>query len=292
VSQTEATIRVGLDPTNPGQFFACCGLLELADRLWGRAEGWFETADTFCLGDTDRTRTGTEPVIDALARCRLTNTMKDEEVRRLEELSRMTAKQREKIQGADEEKKRLEKHWREDPILLHEPFHLRVDWFLDDRAGGDRFKTWAGQQSVLDIALAMKKPLERGDWSALPPARWLSRTTEDEGLPFNFDSDLGGQASALDVGFSFDPLGLRSRTRPLIELAAFIGLQRFRPAADPTANRYRFSLWSVPLPPEIAGAAACGAVPVPGSTTFEFRLLYRTKYLKSFLPATPIGGRR
>src|ERR1700674_5186540 len=32
---------VNVDPTNPGQFFACCGLLELADRLWGGAEGWF-----------------------------------------------------------------------------------------------------------------------------------------------------------------------------------------------------------------------------------------------------------
>ena len=30
-----------VDPTNPGQFFACCGLLELADRLWPGAEGWF-----------------------------------------------------------------------------------------------------------------------------------------------------------------------------------------------------------------------------------------------------------
>ena len=34
-------IRVNVDPTNPGQFFACCGLLELADRLWPGAEGWF-----------------------------------------------------------------------------------------------------------------------------------------------------------------------------------------------------------------------------------------------------------
>ena len=27
------TINVNIDVTNPGQFFACCGLLELADRL-------------------------------------------------------------------------------------------------------------------------------------------------------------------------------------------------------------------------------------------------------------------
>ena len=35
------SIRIAVDPTNPGQFFACCGLLELADRLWSgmRQEG-------------------------------------------------------------------------------------------------------------------------------------------------------------------------------------------------------------------------------------------------------------
>ena len=37
----DASITVAVDPTNPGQFFACCGLLELADRLWPGAEGWF-----------------------------------------------------------------------------------------------------------------------------------------------------------------------------------------------------------------------------------------------------------
>lgn len=30
-----------LDQRNPGQFFACCGLLELAHRLWPGATGWF-----------------------------------------------------------------------------------------------------------------------------------------------------------------------------------------------------------------------------------------------------------
>jgi CRISPR-associated protein Csx14 len=36
------SFSVHVDPTNPGQFFACCGLLELADRLWQGAEGWFD----------------------------------------------------------------------------------------------------------------------------------------------------------------------------------------------------------------------------------------------------------
>src|SRR5437773_3215099 len=45
---TNANIRIPVDLTNPGQFFACCGLLELADRLWPGAEGWFESPH-FCV---------------------------------------------------------------------------------------------------------------------------------------------------------------------------------------------------------------------------------------------------
>lgn len=41
MNNPEPSICVNVDPTNPGQFFACCGLLELADRLWDGAEGWF-----------------------------------------------------------------------------------------------------------------------------------------------------------------------------------------------------------------------------------------------------------
>jgi len=39
----EADTRIRVDPTNPGQFFACCGLLELADRLWPSAEATTKT---------------------------------------------------------------------------------------------------------------------------------------------------------------------------------------------------------------------------------------------------------
>src|SRR5216683_7363249 len=48
MAEPTPTIRVQVDPTNPGQFFACCGLLELAERLWPGAEGWFEGRQ-FCI---------------------------------------------------------------------------------------------------------------------------------------------------------------------------------------------------------------------------------------------------
>jgi CRISPR-associated protein Csb3 len=38
MTQHNDPIRIPVDLTNPGQFFACCGLLELANRLWPGAE--------------------------------------------------------------------------------------------------------------------------------------------------------------------------------------------------------------------------------------------------------------
>ncbi|MBI4516191.1 MAG: type I-U CRISPR-associated protein Cas8c [Deltaproteobacteria bacterium] len=290
----EPSIRVHIDPTNPGQFFACCGLLELAHRLWSGAEGWFEeqglhflVRPTLVISDF-----GAAGLINKFARCSLTNTMTETQLKRRDELASMPKKSREKDSALEAEKKALDTLWREAPILLHEPFHIRLDWFIDERAGGDAFKTWAGQQSVVEIARGMKAPLLAEDWSTIAPEHWLEKSTNSDCLPFNFDSDLGGMGSDRDVGFSFDPLGIQVRTRPLVELLAFIGLQRFRPARVVTENRYRFSLWSDPLVPEVAAPAACCLLKSPGSRTFEFRLLYRTKYLKSFLPANPIGGNR
>ena len=48
MTKVEPTIRIPVDLTNPGQFFACCGLLELASRLWPGAEGWFEKTALLC----------------------------------------------------------------------------------------------------------------------------------------------------------------------------------------------------------------------------------------------------
>ena len=45
-------ITTNVDTTNPGQFLACCGLFELAHRLWDGTEGWFDKANgktVFCL---------------------------------------------------------------------------------------------------------------------------------------------------------------------------------------------------------------------------------------------------
>lgn len=282
------SIRINVDPTNPGQFFACCGLLELADRLWPGAEGWFENGE-FCV-TCGVTLTN---VLDALAECDLTNTMTEIQHLRFREITEMTVKTRKSIFGVEEEHKALEKLLREANLILGTPFAITLDWFVDDFAGGSRFKTWAGRQSVLDIATSMKTVLKCIEWRN---EDCLKFAVTGCGLPFNFDSDLGGQGGAIDIGFSFDPLAASSLTRiesmarPALELLAFIGLQRFRPVEIKGQNRFLYTAWNQSLPIEVAMPAACGAIPSSNDNRLEFRLMYRTKYLKSFLPAIPFTG--
>ena len=145
-------ISLSVDLNNPGQFFACCGLFELANRISPGSEGWFDQ-DTFCISS----EAILDELADALANCSLTNTMTAEEHARFKEISTMKVAVRKSTPGVENEEKRLGALLREAPIVLQAPFQITLDWFADDYAGGSRFKTWAGRQSVLDIATAMKE---------------------------------------------------------------------------------------------------------------------------------------
>lgn len=282
----EPTIRVNVDVTNPGQFFACCGLLELADRLWQGAEGWFEESlMQFCV-TADSAGATADQFMQQLAQCKISNTLSERDLQRYELLKSMSNKERTAEQAA--EKKELDKQWRELPLVLGHPFYMTLDWFRDGRAGGSRFKTWAGQQSVYNISQDMLQPIADGKYDSVPVLEWLSHPC-GASVDFNFDSESSIQSSALDVGFVLDPLGMGSVTRPLLQILAFVGLQRFRAFADTSANAYTYVPWTMPLLPSVAAAVASSVVTIPRQGTLTFPLLYRTKYLKSFLPATLNG---
>ncbi|HEX5387669.1 MAG TPA: hypothetical protein VFW66_13280, partial [Gemmatimonadales bacterium] len=128
----EPDIRLDVNLRNPGQFFACCGALELASRLWPGTpengwtspEGWFAGSGpqkTFEIA----THSGTEqPLTVILAR------LADEEP--IVEL----AEDHEAYAGGDRK-----------PVVLRAPFRLRLDWWLDSYRGADKseLKVWAGQ---------------------------------------------------------------------------------------------------------------------------------------------------
>ncbi len=289
MSNPDPSIRVKVDVTNPGQFFACCGLLELADRLWPGAEGWFEESE-FCIASEYAPHDGaTSSLIASFTSCKINNTMEKSQVDRFSELKKKRKKDLTSLQAS--EKKQLEKLWRGRPLVLPAPFSLTIDWFIDDHAGGSRFKTWAGQQSVIDIARAMSTASTRLiESSSTSIVDYFSLSSDDGEVPFNFDAHLGPQSSSLDVGYSLDAQAISMRCRPMIELCAFVGLQRFRPLQVGKENRYRYRTWHQPLEVQTASIVACTILARPEAVDYEFRLLYRTKYLKSFLPAAAIGA--
>ena len=125
----EPTIRVRVDPTNPGQFFACCGLLELADRRGRGAEGWFEEG-AFCIRSSEPGESLEQTLGELLSAVAGTSLLQLD---------------------ADDNCS--------SPIEISSPFNLRLDWWKDNRAGGDRLKLWAGRMSAIRIARAMQNAL-------------------------------------------------------------------------------------------------------------------------------------
>src|SRR5262249_27028549 len=105
----QPAIHIDVDLTNPGQFFACCGLLEIASRLAAQVEGRFENG-CFVLSGSNALKG-------------LLSAIRDARLVPLETDVPTTS-----------------------PLLLPAPIDLCLNWWLDGRAGGSMFKTWAGQQ--------------------------------------------------------------------------------------------------------------------------------------------------
>lgn len=254
---SESTFHVTVDVTNPGQFFACCALVELADRLTGRAEGWFDDGE-FRV----RSETNLETLLAAL------NSAPFE------------------LCNPDEPDNKAP------AILLGSPFDLRIDWWLVPEPGFSGLKVWAGTMHAFRIAEAMKCAIELPEST---PEKFLdvglvvydpsAPTKKVE--PFYFDARRGPNAHSRDVGFSANDLKLKTAAFPAVEFLCFVGLQRVRPTRLEQARRYRYFTWRTPTAPALVPAAAAGFIdPI---RSFQFESWFRTgqKKHKAFLTAQP-----
>lgn len=291
VAVPEPTIRVAVDPTNPGQFFACCGLLELADRLWPEsgAEGWF-AAD----GREFHIAAGGDlgELLFALADAEINSSLTNQELKRLASL--LSANKSTLSEADTAEKARLSALWKRERVHVSKPFDLWSDWWFDDQTGGKAMKTWAAKQMVLDVARPMLRAVKDGKWHEDATRDVLTRTAYVAGVPFYFDAHSNCQSTPRDLGFGLytlrNDIDTQGNARPLLELACFLGLQRFRPAVVTGTKLLRYSLWPVPLPVAAAGVAASGQLCLPGERHYAFRMLFRSEYMKAFLPAEPYHG--
>ena len=261
MSYPEPTITVNVEITNPGQFFACCGLLELADRLWPGAEGWFLDGDESFLISSGGTLS---QLIDAIA------TAKFEQLHPSDPYS--------------------------SPIIIGSPFRpIAIDWWETDLTGARDLKVWAGTMESFGIAEALQHSLRdpRFRDSALFDVGMVVTTPHDAGKkkePYYFDARRTPNAHARDVGFSPNDLGITSVAHPAVELLCLIGLQVARPTMTHELRVYDFFTWHIPLMTNLLLAVSTGLVALPDAREYRFENWFRTgqKKHKAFRTATPL----
>jgi CRISPR-associated protein Csb3 len=308
MTMAKPSFDLPVEVSNPGQFFACCGVLELAHRLAPGALGWFsEEAPAFCVygrGEAGSLKQIVNKLVEVGIEGELTSEERNE-LLRLEKRKRTLAKNPGVFPETDEERRtQLGKRLREGALRVGNPFDLRLDWWQEQ--GDDVPKTFAGKQEVFRMARAMlaeilsaldvARPLERRsllkavkEGNGVDGSEKRKKTAESKVEPFYFDA--ARFAHALDVGFSLDAQekNLRATAAPITELLALIGLQRFRPKLTGDWT-FDYFTWHKPLGATVSAAVASGAVPMSDSRGYRFRLRFRDdqKRYKAFGFAVPM----
>lgn len=252
----ETSFRVRVDVTNPGQFFACCGLLELAARMKPGAQGWFSEG-FFHVGHGPTLA----ELIGSLHRAVLLQTDSED----------TTAS----------------------PIHISAPFELRLDWWKGGERASSDLKVWAGTMESFRIARAMQHALHAEVFTSedLLDIGQVAYDPEDgtkKVEPFYFDARRGPNAHSRDVGFAPNDLGLTTIASPAVELLCLIGLQRARPIPVFRQPRiFDYHVWMRPLPPSLVPVATAGLLPDSAGHGYRFESWFRTgqRKHKAFITA-------
>jgi CRISPR-associated protein Csx14 len=251
------SIQVAVDPANPGQFFACCGLLELSGRLFGEAEGCFAGGNfqVTCsghLGEILRSLVERDP----------------EEVTILENglnVKPLIAPLRLRL-GANGA-----------TLTLDRWMTLTVEKNRVVSAANPPWNFWSGQQTSFwiwrDLRLASERQL--ADIGLPVPEDLFERRIMLSG---RFGFDPGAAWNALDVGFSPNEQGMEVASSAIVELLAAVGIQRFQPRGSADRQSFDYATWGLPLAPTVASAAASCAISAPPTCHFHCSVVSRGSY--------------
>jgi CRISPR-associated protein Csx14 len=258
--------RIRVDVTNPGQFFACCGLFELASRRSktdaNATLAHFDSNGTFHLNHVESFKNLIRDVADAKI-----------------------------IAQTPEDRPQT-------PIWIGAPFNVLLDWWRHESRETGKLKTWAGQMSVHGIALDMRNAMEAACVTSAFDAQGVLESTSgtNDGEPFYFDALRALNANRRDVGFSVDALKkaaihINTECRPAVEFLCLIGLQRARPRLSVNERgkerAYDYCTWSQPIPIELLPAAVIGHLSTPDPRAYRFTNPSRAKDYRAFMPASP-----
>jgi len=269
ITAANSGFRVRVDVTNPGQFFACCGLFELAARLSGKAAcstlAHFDDSGAFHLSNAP-----------SFTEC-ITGITKPE-------IIAVTPEDRPQT-----------------PLWIGAPFNLLLDWWRHESRSTGKLKTWAGQMSVQGIALDMRDAMTAtcvaSSFESMSLLESPSETHASE--PFYFDALRALNANRRDVGFSVDALKkgavhLKTQCRPAVEFLCLVGLQRARPNLSVNERgkerAFDYNTWSQPIPIELLSAAVNGHLPSCSSRVYRFTNPSRAKDYRAFMPSALTEG--
>lgn len=251
-------IDLHLDPENPAQFFACCGVLELA-AIFSEPNGH-----------------GVEAVFEYDRR---------QPRRALFRLYHSAKPLTELIAILKAAKATAPEQSGEAPVTLRlaDAVDMTLDWWLEpDRSRKSRLKLWAGQQTSLTLVTTML--------AALPDEADANLFLANK-VPMSgrFGLDPRSAWNTLDFGSSVNEQGRDAYTFPAAETLAAIGLQGFRPQSGESRTSYSYRIWSTLLPPVVARAAVQAAIPIPGQG-FVFSIEKRSGAYSCFAYAQPTQG--
>jgi CRISPR-associated protein Csx14 len=303
VTRGELAFTVKVDVTNPGQFFSCCGLLELSHRLWQGAAGWFSDS-LFSVTTPRYQQDGLVSLLTNLESSDLSglDESEEEERRQIEAKRRDLSKKKrlrtkpgselsttdkalpEELELKDKERlSRLGQKARKGALVIGQPFFLTLDWW---RSEDDVVpKTWAGLQEIHKIARAAQATLSKiraggeslFDYECVmkTPPEYSDAKNKGPGTVEPFYFDARRFAHSLDAGFSLDVQNAETRAHPAVELLSLIGLQRFRPCTGDIKWTFSYWTWFNPLSAPVAAGVACGAIPLARSNQYQFDLRFR-----------------
>lgn len=297
VAAPRDTISLRVDVANPGHYFACCGLFELAACLTPTVQGhfgqdekqqwWFTlTSESDCRKDFTL-----ESVLALFSGAELTvlgfqtNDEEDDDIDTNDDGATDDA--------ADK---------KAPPLKLGLPFNLPLDWWDTSTKETSALKVWAGSMDCLRIARAMKDATGKiiseskrtdGKLSLLFDNRVVyeqKKSKPQKVEPFCFDAKRGPNADARDVGFSPNTLKLESDAAPAVEILALIGLQRAIPVPAKQPRQFIYHVWTKPMPLELLAAAINGQLSDSSVNAYRFESWFRTsqKKHKAFLAAWPV----
>jgi CRISPR-associated protein Csx14 len=262
-------IRVNVDPTNPGQFFACCGLLELADRMWQGAEGWFEKGQFHIACGGTLHELLAILVMDP-----------PEELTTLDNglsVKALIAPLRFSLDGGATH-----------AFTLDAWMTIRIEKGDPSATANPPWNFWSGQQTSLRIWLALRTALAE-QLQTITPDQLVSLFSHRVPLSGRFGFDPGAAWNALDVGFSPNEQGIDVASSSAVELLAAVGIKRFRPSMADDRQSFEYATWGRRLAVSVAPAAVSGAIQVPPTERFRGRVVSRGSYA-ALGYSTPIRG--